>query len=161
MPGPTTTDLRAVLAYAESTLAVTDVDGVRSALLPGLAGLIGGHAATLHETDLRAPRHYRDAYGVRVAPERVVGVQSGPRPGGVPFAGTEAAARTPSLLSGREQQVLRLVAEGLTDAQVARRLGLSPRTVSKHLERTYARLGVPNRAAAVTRWAELGVDNSP
>lgn len=52
-------------------------------------------------------------------------------------------------LSGRERQVLALVAEGLTDAQVARRLGLRPATVSKHLSRVYARLGVANRAAAV------------
>lgn len=52
-------------------------------------------------------------------------------------------------LSMRELEVLRLVAEGATDAQIARRLGLQPATVSKHLSRIYARLGVPNRAAAV------------
>jgi DNA-binding CsgD family transcriptional regulator len=52
-------------------------------------------------------------------------------------------------ISPRELEVLRLVAEGATDAQVARRLGLQPATVSKHLSRIYARLGVPNRAAAV------------
>lgn len=269
MPGPTATDLRAVLAYAERTLAVTDVAGVESVLLPGLAGLIGGHAAVLHETDLRAPRqvsigwprsritvdvaerlrpvllthpftrvHHEllagrgprgpfrisdvvsrrewratpiwaevmrdtdDQVGVvlarrsgtlrnvlvsrrgraftdrerelvqlaarhvavavrRIDAERVVGVQSAPRPGWVPFTGSSAPARAPGLLSGREQEVLRLVAGGLTDAQVARRLGLSPRTVSKHLERVYSRLGVPNRAAAVSRWSELSVDNSP
>lgn len=52
-------------------------------------------------------------------------------------------------LSTREREVLDLVAEGLTDAQVARRLGLAPATVSKHLRRIYARTGAPNRAAAV------------
>ena len=49
----------------------------------------------------------------------------------------------------RQEQILTLVAAGLTDAQIGRRLGLTAATVSKHLTRTYARLGVPNRAAAV------------
>jgi DNA-binding CsgD family transcriptional regulator len=57
-------------------------------------------------------------------------------------------------LSARELEVLRLVAEGATDAQVARRLGLKAATVSKHLRRIYARLDVPNRAAAVRRLTE-------
>ena len=52
-------------------------------------------------------------------------------------------------LSGRELEVLRLVAEGLTDAQVAERLYLSPRTVGFHLRSIYRKLGVPSRAAAV------------
>ena len=56
-------------------------------------------------------------------------------------------------LSARELEVLGLVADGMTDLQVARRLGLSPATVSKHLRRIYARLEVPNRAAAVRRLA--------
>jgi DNA-binding NarL/FixJ family response regulator len=49
-------------------------------------------------------------------------------------------------------EVLRLVAEGLTDAQVAERLVLSPRTVSQHLRSVYNKLGVSSRAAA-TRFA--------
>jgi predicted ATPase/DNA-binding NarL/FixJ family response regulator len=51
-------------------------------------------------------------------------------------------------LSGRELEVLRLVAEGLTDPQVAERLYLSPRTVGFHLRSIYRKLGVPSRAAA-------------
>jgi len=51
--------------------------------------------------------------------------------------------------TARQEQILTLVAAGLTDAQIGRRLGLTAATVSKHLTRTYARLGVPNRAAAV------------
>jgi DNA-binding CsgD family transcriptional regulator len=53
------------------------------------------------------------------------------------------------MLTPRARQVLTLVADGLTDAQIARRLGISPRTVSKHLERTYATLGVTNRVDAL------------
>jgi len=55
-------------------------------------------------------------------------------------------------LSVREVEVLRLVAEGLTDAQVAERLYLSQRTVGSHLRSVYNKLGVSSRAAA-TRFA--------
>ena len=65
-------------------------------------------------------------------------------------AGSDADALTP-VVSPREQQVLDLVIEGLTDAAIARRLGIAPATVSKHLHRLYSRLGLGNRAAA-TRW---------
>jgi DNA-binding NarL/FixJ family response regulator len=58
----------------------------------------------------------------------------------------------PRGLTAREVEVLRLVAEGLTDAQVAERLVLSPRTVSQHLRSVYNKLGVSSRAAA-TRFA--------
>jgi predicted ATPase/DNA-binding CsgD family transcriptional regulator len=51
-------------------------------------------------------------------------------------------------LSDREVEVLRLVAEGLTDGQVARELHISPRTVGRHLGSIYKKLGVPSRAAA-------------
>lgn len=55
-------------------------------------------------------------------------------------------------LTLREGEVLRLVAAGLTDAQVAEKLVISPRTVSKHLQSIYSKLGLPSRSAA-TRWA--------
>jgi DNA-binding CsgD family transcriptional regulator len=48
--------------------------------------------------------------------------------------------------------VLRLVAEGLTDAQVAEQLFISLRTVNAHLRSIYAKLGVGSRSAA-TRYA--------
>ncbi len=55
-------------------------------------------------------------------------------------------------LTRREAEVLRLVAEGLTDPQVAERLYLSPRTVGQHLRSIYNKLGVSTRLAA-TRFA--------
>ncbi|HET8632491.1 MAG TPA: LuxR C-terminal-related transcriptional regulator, partial [Thermomicrobiales bacterium] len=61
-------------------------------------------------------------------------------------------AAYPAGLSAREVEVLRLVAEGLTDAQVAERLFLSPRTVGQHLRSVYNKLGVSSRLAA-TRFA--------
>jgi DNA-binding CsgD family transcriptional regulator len=73
-------------------------------------------------------------------------------------AGPSVAAPT-----ARQEQILSLVAAGLTDAQIGRRLGLTASTVSKHLTRTYARLGVPNRAAAVglIGQAQQGPDSRP
>jgi DNA-binding NarL/FixJ family response regulator len=58
----------------------------------------------------------------------------------------------PAGLTSREIEVLKLVAEGLTNAQVAERLFLSPRTVQRHLNSVYHKLGVGSRTAA-TRFA--------
>lgn len=60
-----------------------------------------------------------------------------------------------SQLSPREQEVLKILATGKSNDQIARLLGISRRTVQKHLERIYARLGVENRTAAVGRLWEL------
>ena len=71
----------------------------------------------------------------------------------------EPSSATPRLkntaeLSAREVEVLGLVAEGLTDRQVAERLYLSPRTVGRHLRSIYNKLGVSSRAAAVKQALE-------
>ena len=60
-------------------------------------------------------------------------------------------------LSAREVEVLRLVAEGLTDSQVAERIYLSPRTVNHHLSAIYRKLGVPSRAAAAKKAGKRGL----
>lgn len=54
-------------------------------------------------------------------------------------------------LTARHWQLLDLVATGHTNAQIARRLGLSEGTVRTHLENIYRRLHVSSRTAAVTR----------
>jgi DNA-binding NarL/FixJ family response regulator len=48
----------------------------------------------------------------------------------------------------REVEILRLVAQGLTDAQVAVQLMISNRTVNRHLTSIYSKLGVDSRTAA-------------
>jgi DNA-binding CsgD family transcriptional regulator/tetratricopeptide (TPR) repeat protein len=58
----------------------------------------------------------------------------------------------PAGLTAREVEVLRLVALGLTDAQVAEQLVISPRTVNTHLTSIYGKTGVSSRSAA-TRYA--------
>src|SRR5579885_3407506 len=52
-------------------------------------------------------------------------------------------------LTKREREVLRLVAEGHTDREVAEALVISPRTVNRHLSNIFVKLDVPGRAAAV------------
>lgn len=54
-------------------------------------------------------------------------------------------------LSARQLEVSRLVANGLTNAAIAEALGISPRTVTSHLDHIYGRLGIGSRAA-LTRW---------
>ena len=54
-------------------------------------------------------------------------------------------------LTPRQNDLLRLVAAGHTNIQIARRLDISEGTVRTHLENIYARLGVSSRTAAVTR----------
>ncbi|HET8632214.1 MAG TPA: helix-turn-helix transcriptional regulator, partial [Thermomicrobiales bacterium] len=67
----------------------------------------------------------------------------------LPAPPTGAPAAPLAGLTPREVEVLRLVAEGLTDAQVAARLFLSPRTVNAHLRAIYGKLGVATRGAAI------------
>jgi DNA-binding CsgD family transcriptional regulator len=55
----------------------------------------------------------------------------------------------PAGLSAREVEVLRLVATGLTNAEVGKRLYISPRTVNWHLGSIYRKLGFHSRAEAV------------
>jgi predicted ATPase/class 3 adenylate cyclase/DNA-binding CsgD family transcriptional regulator len=58
----------------------------------------------------------------------------------------------PGGLSRREVEVLRLVADGRTSAEIATQLFISPRTAERHVQNIYTKLGVSNRVAA-TRWA--------
>ena len=54
-------------------------------------------------------------------------------------------------LTAREREILEHAAAGLTNAQIAERLWISPGTVRKHLEHVYGKLGVTNRTAAAAR----------
>jgi len=58
-------------------------------------------------------------------------------------------ARMVGGLTAREVEVLRLVAQGLTNAQVAEQLVISPRTVDAHLRSIYSKLALPSRHAAL------------
>ncbi|QLJ03734.1 response regulator transcription factor [Streptomyces sp. NEAU-sy36] len=60
-------------------------------------------------------------------------------------------------LTRRETEVLALVADGLSNQAVARRLHLTEGTVKSHLARVYAKLGVESRTAAVATATDLGL----
>lgn len=67
----------------------------------------------------------------------------------------------PGGLSGREVEVLRLVAEGLTTRRIADRLFISAKTADRHIQNIYTKIGTSNRATA-TRWAvDHGVVDGP
>jgi DNA-binding NarL/FixJ family response regulator len=70
-----------------------------------------------------------------------------------------AAAPAPAapLLSGRELEVLRLVADGLSNRAIGERLFLGEATVKTHLLHAFAKLEVSDRTRAVTRAMELGL----
>jgi DNA-binding CsgD family transcriptional regulator len=58
-------------------------------------------------------------------------------------------------LTGRQMEILRMVAAGLSNSQIARVLFVSEATVGKHLENIFSRLEVSNRAAAAITWTQL------
>ena len=105
-------------------------------------------AATVLRDEVRAGRLAGDAVNavLRVAGHRVRA------PGGQP------AGLTP-----REVDVLVLLARGQTNKEIAGELGISPKTVSAHLERVYAKAGVSTRAGATLyamRHGLLALDHS-
>lgn len=99
-------------------------------------------AALLTEALERYEQAGADAWAGRVRGRlRSLGARPGPRGSRRrPASGWQSLTTT-------EQAVSRLVAEGLTNGAVARRLYISPHTVNTHLRHIFAKLGVPNRVA--------------
>ena len=73
---------------------------------------------------------------------------------------TPASFRSDLGLTTREGEVLSWLSKGKTNRDIAQILGLSPRTVDKHLEQIYAKLGVENRTAAAAIATSTGRKNS-
>jgi DNA-binding NarL/FixJ family response regulator len=67
----------------------------------------------------------------------------------------------PAGLTEREVQVLSLIARGHANKQVATALGISPKTVGRHIEHVYAKAGVSTRAGATLFAMEHGLLASP
>jgi DNA-binding CsgD family transcriptional regulator len=116
------------------------------------------------QTFRRSVSLYRDVDCLRARRLRAAAAWPAPtgeqRPGGerrahrpTPAPEVEAAAVAPRAacpLTPRQLEVVQLIAEGLTNGQIANRLVLTPGTVANHVEHILRRLEVPNRAAAAT-----------
>jgi DNA-binding NarL/FixJ family response regulator len=76
-------------------------------------------------------------------------------------AGSGVVAKPFPELSDRERAVLDLVAAGLPNPVLARRLHLSDKTVRNYVSSIFAKLGVADRAAAIVRAREAGLGRSP
>jgi DNA-binding NarL/FixJ family response regulator len=66
-----------------------------------------------------------------------------------------------SELTKREDEILQLVAAGLTNREIAQRFGLSPRTVDTHVERVLSKLAVTSRTRAIATALRLGLVAAP
>jgi DNA-binding CsgD family transcriptional regulator len=73
-----------------------------------------------------------------------------------PLPGVEESAEEAlSILTRRQREIMDWIAEGKTSGEAAIILGISPRTVEKHLEAVFQRLGVENRIAAMRRYLDM------
>lgn len=101
--------------------------------------------------------------GVRVSPRAsVVSLVSALCPGyfDVGFKAGDSRAASLGSLTAREREILALVARGMAAKQVARHLGISPKTVEQHKTRMFSKLGVPNQAAAVCVALVAGLEST-
>src|SRR5262249_55533149 len=94
------------------------------------------------------------AAGRGMSPQQALATREGPE-GATSMPQLPPATQSPTYpagLTAREVEVLRLLARGWTDAQIAEHLVISPRTVNPHTTSLYSKLNVSSRAAA-TRFA--------
>jgi pimeloyl-ACP methyl ester carboxylesterase/DNA-binding CsgD family transcriptional regulator len=121
-----------------------------------LAGLIPGAELVTFEGDAHLP-WYGDADPVLGAVARFLEIPFSEIPPLEPTAPREARAGAIDQLSKREREVLRLVAEGLGDAEIAERLVLSRHTVHRHVANIRRKLGLHSRSAAAVAASRAGL----
>jgi predicted ATPase/DNA-binding CsgD family transcriptional regulator len=150
--------LQEALQLALHTRSVPQVRSILAAAAPIARRHSQATWADELEQRATAPPESLDAYR-RVAgrllgwyPDTTAAGNGTNSPAATAAPGASGPTTYPAGLTAREAEVLRLVAQGLTDAQVAEQLIVSRRTVSTHLTAIYGKLGVNTRSAA-TRFA--------
>lgn len=158
MPGVSGIEATRRLADARPDLGVLvltmsdDDASVFAALRAGARGyVLKGQAGTEFLDAVRAVARGEAVYGPGVA-GRIRGFLLG----GPSDAGRGDAAPFPEL-TPREREILDLLADGCPNAEIARRLYLSPKTVKNHLTNVFAKLQVADRAQAVVRARQAGL----
>jgi DNA-binding NarL/FixJ family response regulator len=76
---------------------------------------------------------------------------------GLPRGPSRATRRNPARLTARQVQVLALLGEGLTNADIGERLFISPKTAAHHVSAVLEKLDVRTRGQAAARARELGI----
>jgi two-component system, NarL family, nitrate/nitrite response regulator NarL len=122
---------------------VADHDQVMDAIRAGASGYLLKDAEM---PEIVAGIEAAAAGHASISPRVATGVLTSVRAGD-----PAAAAATPAeALSGRERAVLALLVDGYPNAEIARRLHLSPSTVKNHVARVFEKLGVASRVEAAT-----------
>ena len=129
-----------------------DDDTVFAAMQAGARGyLLKGAEQEEIERAIRAVVSGEAIFGPGVA-ARVLGYFTAPR--------TAPAEPFPEL-TGREREILDLMAAGRRNASIAADLGLSPKTVANHISAIFAKLAVADRAEAIVRARRQGLGQGP
>jgi HD-GYP domain-containing protein (c-di-GMP phosphodiesterase class II) len=137
--------------------------GSRGADLPAAAWLLA--AADCYQA-MREPRAHRPARSAQAAADELSAeAQAGRLPPDAVRAVLAAAGQQrspvprprPAGLSERECEVLGLIARGMATKQVARQLGISPKTCDHHIQRLYRKTGLSTRAGATLFALEHGL----
>jgi DNA-binding NarL/FixJ family response regulator len=126
-----------------------DDDSVFSAMRAGARGYVlkGAHPSEILKV-LRAVARGEAYFGPEIA-RRIVDFFSAPKVASPKEAFPE--------LTSREREILDLIAQGRTNAEIAARLFVSPNTVRNHISHIFAKLQVADRAEAIVRAREAGL----
>jgi LuxR family maltose regulon positive regulatory protein len=114
-----------------------------------------GYVRLFADLGLPMARLLQEARERAVAPEYVAKLLAAF--GGDHSLAAQATISLPEPLSQREREVLKLIAAGLTNREIAETLVISPETVKKHTGAIYSKLGVSNRTEAANKARELGL----